>query len=74
MNEEVLVSQGKSTEDAWFTPTTQASNVYEGTDSEDDEIIMSKGRIHVQNNVGAITFENGRCTRKSFLVHIGLVC
>lgn len=71
---EGVVDQGESTENTWFTPTAKASNIYEGTDSEDDEIIMSRSRVHDQNIAGIITFENGTCSSKPFPILISLVC
>jgi hypothetical protein len=71
--EEGVIQQDKSIEINWH-PTVQASNVYEGTDSEDDAVIMSRGRIEGQYNAGFISTQDGTCPRKLFPVLRGLVC
>lgn len=56
--DEGVVHQDKSAEINWH-PKVQASNVYEGTDSEDDAVIMSRGRIKGQHNAGSISTQGG---------------
>lgn len=70
--QEDVVQRGEPTETIWFS---QANNIYEGTDSEDDdEIVMIKQPYHAQSTAGFISSQDGMCLHKPFLILLGLVC
>ncbi|KAE8451292.1 hypothetical protein EG329_004457 [Mollisiaceae sp. DMI_Dod_QoI] len=55
-----VVNENTSTENSWWpAASAKANNIYEGTDSEDDEMITSKGYGTLDEKTEVITFKDG---------------
>ncbi len=62
------MNENTSTENSWWpAASAKANNIYEGTDSEDDEMITSKGYGTLDEKTEVITFKDGTYERKLFL-------
>lgn len=62
-----LTDQDDAAETTWHAPNVKANNVYEGTDSSDDEVIMMRGRITGNANKAkaeVFAFRGSKCFNK----------
>lgn len=62
---EARVDPTSETENSWHIPAVKANNIYEGTDSEDDEIIMSRGHRILDEETDEVDYKDGPSSGKS---------
>lgn len=68
MGEGKIVGNEKSIENTWFAHTKQASNIYEGSDSEDERTMTTRGHVAQMSRgeaVNVVRCENGTCSSLS---------